>query len=853
MGQVFRRLMLLVLTIFLSSSFSTIRAQTDKETQKKVLVFHLMRRDDAAVLEKERVYQNVLSRGLAGQLDYYSEHVDLARFGVKDYQKALRDFLKQKYKGSNFDLIITSADLQTFLVKFGDELFPNTPVVFAKGDDVADSKVSPNNFTGITFESDRRGTLDVIRKLQPTVKRIFVVSGASEAVDKWHEDRARKQFKAYGNRFEFIYLSGLRMEELKRRVSRLTTDSVVYFVMMAEDGAGKRFVITDALDQIAAASSVPVYTWHDSFLSHGVVGGKLLSSEKSAEQTAAVALRILRGERPDAIPITRVDASRLAFDWRQLQRWKLDESRLPPASEILFREATFWQRYQNHIIGVIAVLAIQSALIMTLLVERRRRQKAIIRLKDSEARYRNVVDTQTELICRFLPDTRLTFVNEAYCRYFGRTKYQLVGTKFIFLIPESERESMLRYVESLVERPRTETKEHPVIGPDGSCSWHQWTSSVISTVPSVEIQGVGRDISTRKHLEQQLVRSEREFSRLVENSPDVICRLNRDRRFIYVSPNLDGIFGLGVEAFIGKRPSEVTAADYDSSEFEFRCEEAIDKRLVTKCDFHYRGRYYRTRIIPEYSSDGDVESVMTISEDFTDRRRTELELTKLTTRLLTLQDEERRKIARELHDGAAQNMFALTMNLSRLGKELNHRSPRIKGVLSDSQQLAEESLSELRTITYLLHPPVLDQTGLADALHWLARGFSKRSGIQVDTSAVQEIGRLAPDCERALFRIVQESLTNVRRHSGSDTAYILLERSDGEVKLHVQDHGHGMPPVGAGAAEGTSEFGVGIPGMRQRLTQLGGRIKIDSSDRGTTIIVVVPTTEEEVAVHAASG
>jgi signal transduction histidine kinase len=220
-------------------------------------------------------------------------------------------------------------------------------------------------------------------------------------------------------------------------------------------------------------------------------------------------------------------------------------------------------------------------------------------------------------------------------------------------------------------------------------------------------------------------------------------------------------------------------------------------------------------------------------------------LTTLTTRLFTLQDEERRRIARELHDGAAQNVFAITMNLNRLQKAFNHRSSKMKSVLSDSQQLAEQSLSELRTLSYLLHPPVLDQTGLADALHWFARGFSDRSGIYVDTRAVQEIGRLAPDCERALFRIVQEGLTNVRRHSGSDTASILLEKSGGEVRLHIQDQGHGISAVsGNGYADKSTGFGVGIAGMRQRLTQLGGRIEINSGEGGTTITVVVPATEE---------
>src|SRR5262249_53381441 len=152
-------------------------------------------------------------------------------------------------------------------------------------------------------------------------------------------------------------------------------------------------------------------------------------------------------------------------------------------------------------------------------------------------------------------------------------------------------------------------------------------------------------------------------------------------------------------------------------------------------------------------------------------------------------------------------------------------------LLSDSQQLAVQSLTELRTLSYLLHPPILDHAGLVRALQWFVRGFSERTGIHVDAVAVGDIGRLPPDIETALFRIVQESLTNVRRHSGSDTASIRLEKGGAEVKLQISDHGHGMLECADnGSADENAELGVGISGMRQRLTQLGGRLEIESSN-----------------------
>jgi signal transduction histidine kinase len=220
----------------------------------------------------------------------------------------------------------------------------------------------------------------------------------------------------------------------------------------------------------------------------------------------------------------------------------------------------------------------------------------------------------------------------------------------------------------------------------------------------------------------------------------------------------------------------------------------------------------------------------------------------LTGRLINLQDEERRRIARELHDGTAQNIAAIALNLDHLKNVSVNPSAQMMELLGDSRQLAAQSLTELRTLSYLLHPPLLDHAGLARAVQSFVRGFSERTGIHVNTVGVQEVGRLSPDIETALFRIVQESLTNVHRHSGSDTARIRLEKENAEVKLEISDRGHGMLE-GAGKTPfgDSAELGVGISGMRQRLSQLGGRLEIRSSDNGTTITVAVPVTQQEAA------
>jgi len=212
------------------------------------------------------------------------------------------------------------------------------------------------------------------------------------------------------------------------------------------------------------------------------------------------------------------------------------------------------------------------------------------------------------------------------------------------------------------------------------------------------------------------------------------------------------------------------------------------------------------------------------------------ELEWLTARLLDFQEGERRRLARELHDGTAQNLFALSINLSRLERGPIKPS-EVQGVLAECTKLCDEALQEIRTLSYLLHPPMLDQKGLTGAVKAYVDGFTKRSGITVDLRSMADVGRLPLDVEMALFRIVQESLTNVRRHSGGDWAEIRLYKTGDTVVLQIRDFGRGMAK---GVPANAVETGVGIPGMQQRVRQLGGVLEIESNDSGTAVTAKVP-------------
>jgi signal transduction histidine kinase len=221
--------------------------------------------------------------------------------------------------------------------------------------------------------------------------------------------------------------------------------------------------------------------------------------------------------------------------------------------------------------------------------------------------------------------------------------------------------------------------------------------------------------------------------------------------------------------------------------------------------------------------------------------RTNQNLRELSARLLQLQDDERRRIARELHDSVGQMLAALGMNLAVVGTEIE-RLTKITSTVNDSAALVQELSREVRTISHLLHPPLLDEAGLASALRWYVEGFAQRSKIDVGLEFPVDFGRLPRESETAIFRTVQECLTNIHRHSESPTATIRIAASDNHVRVEVEDRGKGIPPEKQSEMTSTGTPGVGIRGMRERLRQLGGSLDIHSNGKGTLIVAQLPVT-----------
>ena len=332
-------------------------------------------------------------------ISLYVENLDLGRFGGGRFNDAVQAYFREKYHDKPIGVIVAvGAAALRLVLGLRNALWAEMPVIFAAVDEgVTDRLVLPPKVTGLTVRAPLSDSVSVARAVVPDLKRLAIVGDPPER--QFIRVRVAEQLKQLATEFELIDLTRLTMTELKRRVASLPSDSAIIYIGLTLDAGNVAYTSSEALAAFAGVAGRPIVVQAENQLGTGAIGGIVASPALIGRETARLVLHVLAGENPLNIPVTTASVMKPIFDWRQLQRWNVRESRLPPGSEIRFRQPTIWEQYRPHIWAVGAAIILQAALIGWLLHEHRRRQAAEITARNtmSELMQMNCMATAGEL------------------------------------------------------------------------------------------------------------------------------------------------------------------------------------------------------------------------------------------------------------------------------------------------------------------------------------------------------------------------------------------------------------------------------------------------------------------------
>lgn len=498
----------------------------------------------------------------------------------------------------------------------------------------------------------------------------------------------------------------------------------------------------------------------------------------------------------------------------------------------------------------------------------------LLLLNQNEGRASNllssIVESSDDAIISKTLGGVITSWNKGAERLLGYTAEEAIGQPIVLIIPPERREEERKIIETLKKGERIEHFETVRQRKDGSFVEVSVTISPLRDEAGkiVAASKVAREIGGRKRIERAL----EEQARLLDLSNDAILVRDSEDRIIYWNKGASEIYGYSKEEAVGQISHELFKTIFplplDLIRAELKCEGRWRGELLHRCKDGRQITVFSRWVQDRTPEDGG--SILETNNDITHEKlneqalrdseeqlrslagtledkvhvrtkaleRRNAEVFDLSMRLLRAQDDERRHIARELHDTAGQTMTVVGMKLQRLIQKARESSPEFMADAETIGALIEKLNQDIRTTAYLLHPPLLDESGLSASLAWYARGLSERSGLDIRLSISEKLGRLPQDVELVVFRMIQECLNNIHRHSGSKSALIRITREEGKVAVAVSDQGKGMTPDRLRDVQGHGA-GIGIRGMRERVRQFGGEMKIESDGAGTTVSVLL--------------
>ncbi|HOC01648.1 MAG TPA: ATP-binding protein [Verrucomicrobiota bacterium] len=437
-------------------------------------------------------------------VEFYTEFLDVDRFPSVIQQERAREFLGGKYRERPPDVIVAGGGAAlSFLTTHRTTLFPRVPMVHCGVEPNEMPESMPDDLiVGIPQAVNVAETLQIALRLQPETRQVAIVGDGSGGLSP-------ADVAPLASQVEFLWLTNRSIAQLRDELSRLPDHSIVFYGAMFRDNAGNAFTPQVALDQFAPASRAPIYGYYDTYLGHGIVGGSIITFSTIGRTAAQIAGRILEGQTPQDAARGAIHTATPMFDWTQLRRWNLSESRLPPGAEILFREPTLWEQYKWQMIGVLLVTLIETALIILLVINLLRRRQAQRLLRESEYRLRLAAEAAGAGLWSLDLATNVFWVTDQARRLFAFSENETVTLeRFLAGVHREDRELIRQRLKEITESGGSSSVQFRIVRPDGTTAWIASRRSLqcdSSGKPRL-LTGVSTDITEQQRNAEELQR-----------------------------------------------------------------------------------------------------------------------------------------------------------------------------------------------------------------------------------------------------------------------------------------------------------------------------------------------------------
>ena len=626
-------------------------------------------------------------------------------------EEAMVEFLRASYANRlKPDLVITTGGpAAMFARRHRAQLFPGVPILYGAVDQrFLTNGTFEDRETAVAVANSPTSIVNDILQLFPDTKRVFVVMGAGVHGRFWREEFEREA-ESFRDRVTFEWPDEMSYATMLEYASKLPTQSAIFFVTVDVDSQGVTYPTSRALHDLAQGANAPVFGAQSSELGFGLIGGRLIDIHRVSSTTADVALRVLSGTPPALIKTPIQHPGPPTFDWAQLDRWGVSESRLPPGSQVVNREPGMWARYKGAIVATIVVLIVQSLLIAGLLINRRRRERAEQSLRESEERFRLLANAAPVMIRMSGVDGGSTDFNVPWLDFTGRTLEDERGRGWLDCVHQDEIDVCRKTYQQAI------TLREPY------------------------------------RIEYRLRRADGEYRWILESGE------------------------------------------------------------------------------PRFTPDGSFAGHIGSAIDVTDLKAARATLSSLNRRLIHAQEQERSRVARELHDDVCQRMVTLAIDLHQFGETLPETAAAARGRVRDLYDEVRTLGQDVNGISHRLHSFKLGMLGLAPAAATFCEEIAMRHRVTVDFEHHDVPSQLPEGVGINLFRVLQESLSNAVKYSGASRFRVSLRRTIDGLQLEVADEGRGFDVA---AAMRTS--GLGLLSMQERLRLVNGEIVIDSRPKGGT-------------------